>query len=86
MEIVFTTKAQADIEAWKQAGNNKIQKKIQSLTVSILESPFTGLGKPEPLKHTLAGLWSRRITREHRYVYEVLEEHVIVHSLMGHYF
>jgi toxin YoeB len=52
---------------------------------SILQTPFDGIGKPEPLKHEMIGLWSRRITKEDRYIYEVKEELIIVHSLKGHY-
>lgn len=85
MEIVFTAKAQLDIEAWQQAGDNRVQQKIKRLTEAILEAPFEGIGKPEPLKHAFSGLWSRRITRIDRYVYEVRDAHIIVHSLKGHY-
>ncbi|MBP9648713.1 MAG: Txe/YoeB family addiction module toxin [Paludibacteraceae bacterium] len=49
------------------------------------QHPFTGTGKPEPLKHSLAGCWSRRINREHRLVYEVSEDLVFILSAKGHY-
>ncbi|WP_317045993.1 Txe/YoeB family addiction module toxin [Flavobacterium laiguense] len=54
---------------------------------SIQETPYEGIGKPEPLKHNLSGLWSRRINLEHRLVYEILEEDsvILIHSLKGHY-
>ena len=55
---------------------------------SELNSPaYEGIGKPEALKHDLLGFWSRRITREHRMVYKVLEEERVIeiHSLKGHY-
>ena len=70
---------------WRKSGNKKEQKKITELTNSILQTPFDGIGKPEPLKHEMTGLWSRRITKEDRYIYEVKEELIIVHSLKGHY-
>ena len=85
MEIEVSQRAAADIARWKKSGNKKVQQKITELTISILNTPFEGIGKPEPLKHQMSGLWSRRITKEDRYVYEVLEDLIIVHSLKGHY-
>ena len=72
MEVEYKAKALADREFWKQSGNLKVQNKISELITDICKTPFTGLGKPEPLRFELSGLWSRRITREHRIVYEVL--------------
>jgi toxin YoeB len=85
MEIEFTLRAHKELQDWKKSGNTKVINRITELTASILESPFTGIGKPEPLKHQYAGKWSRRINREHRYVYEVRTEVVYVFSLKGHY-
>ncbi|WP_396168623.1 Txe/YoeB family addiction module toxin [Flavobacterium sp.] len=70
-----------------KSGNKSIQKKINLLLFSIQETPYSGIGKPEALKHRLSGLWSRRIDKEHRLVYEIDEElnTIIVHSLRGHY-
>ena len=51
----------------------------------LTEHPFTGTGKPEPLKHQLKGLWSRRIDKEHRLIYEVIEPSVVIISALGHY-
>ena len=85
MEIEFTQRAFKDLQDWKKSGNTQIIKRITELTASILESPFTGIGKPEPLKHQYSGKWSRRINREHRYIYEVRDETVYVFSLKGHY-
>jgi len=59
--------------------------KIAQLSRSILECPYEGNGKPEPLKHELTRYWYRRITREHRYVYAIIELSMIVASLKGHY-
>ncbi len=85
MEIDFSAKAKEDLGFWKKSGNQSIQGKISKLIVSILETPYVGLGKPEPLKHELHGTWSRRINKEHRIVYEVEKSRIIVLSLKGHY-
>jgi toxin YoeB len=85
MEIEFTQRAFKDLQDWKKSGNTQITKRITELTASILESPFKGIGKPEPLKHQYSGKWSRRINQEHRYIYEVRDETVYVFSLKGHY-
>ena len=66
MEIIFQEKAIEDLEFWQKSGNLNIKKRIESLLISILETPFGGKGKPEPLKHNLAGMWSRRIYKEHK--------------------
>lgn len=85
MEIEFTQRAFKDLQEWKKSGNTAITKRITELTASILETPFTGIGKPEPLKHQYSGKWLRRINREHRYIYEVKDEVIYVFSLKGHY-
>ena len=84
MEIEFTQRAFKELQDWKKSGNLKIIKRISELTTSILETPFTGIRKPEPLKHQYAGKWSRRIDKSHRYVYEVRDDIVYVFSLKGH--
>ena len=81
----FTDKAREDIEAHKKAGNKAVLTKLLALFEELAEHPFTGTGKPEPLKHQLAGLWSRRINKEHRLVYEVQETIVTILSAKGHY-
>lgn len=60
-------------------------KRIDLLIDSIIESPFTGIGKPAPLKYQLTGKWSRRINSEHRLVYEILNEEIVIFSAKGHY-
>jgi len=89
MEVIYTPQAVEDLNYWKKSGNKAIQKKIQQLILAIIENPFEGIGKPEPLKHQLSGSWSRRINREHRIVYEVYNDHTVVileiQSLRGHY-
>lgn len=71
MQIIFLPRAKDDLEFWIKTGNKLLLKKITQLTESIIESPNSGIGKPEALKHNLAGKWSRRITTEHRLVYQV---------------
>ncbi len=66
MEIAFDEMAQQDIQYWKKSGNAAIQKKIQKLLIAIQESPYSGVGKKEALKYSLAGKWSGRINGEHR--------------------
>ncbi len=88
MEIKYTKQAESDLLFWSKSGNKAVQKKITSIINSILETPFEGIGKPEPLKYELAGKWSRRINKEHRLVYEVIEDDIIITTILsakGHY-
>lgn len=87
MEISYTPDAIKDLGFWKKSGNKTIIKKITALIHAIDEKPYDGIGKPEQLKHELSGYWSRRINKEHRIVYQVLEgeNKVVVLSLKGHY-
>jgi len=70
MKIEFTKKAWEDFEYWIETDAD-IVGRIKDLLKSIRQNPFKGLGKPEPLRHSLSGYWSRRITQEHRLVYKV---------------
>jgi toxin YoeB len=81
----FSLQAQSDIEFHKNAGNKAVLKKLFILLNELTEHPFTGTGKPEPLKYSLAGSWSRRINQEHRLVYEVMNDTILIHSVIGHY-
>jgi toxin YoeB len=85
MEIAYTQKAEDDLKFWKKVGNQKLKNKISTLIIDIQQNPYFGIGKPEPLKHELSGFWSRRINQEHRIIYEVSENLVVIHSLKGHY-
>lgn len=85
MEVVFSPKADDDLNYWIKTENTLILKRISILTLAILENPFKGIGKPEPLKNKLSGKWSRRITDEHRIIYEIKEGKILVFSLRGHY-
>ena len=81
----FSKQAQKDIDFHKKMGNKTVVNKLLVLLTELTEHPFTGTGKPEQLKYNLTGLWSRRINREHRLVYEVASDSVLVHSAKGHY-
>jgi toxin YoeB len=81
----FSLQAQNDIDSHKKAGNKAILKKLFVLLNELTEHPFEGTGKPEPLKYSLTGMWTRRINQEHRLVYEVLENTILIHSTKGHY-
>jgi len=82
--FVFETEAFDDYNNWA-IYDIKTFKKIRELLKDIKRDPFKGLGKPEPLKHELAGCWSRRITDEHRLVYKISGNDIIIYSCKGHY-
>ena len=81
----FSQQAQNDIAFYKKTGNKVVLKKLLLLLSEISEHPYSGTGKPEALKYNLTGLWSRRINLEHRLIYEVLDDQILVHSAKGHY-
>ena len=85
MEIIISDTAKRHIEYWKKTNNTKVQKRIIDLKNAILENPFRGIGKPEPLKYQLIGKWSRRIDKENRFVYRIENDTLIIYSLKGHY-
>lgn len=86
MEVKFTKKAVEHLGFWKKSGNKSVQKKIQLLIDDIIKNPFVGIGKPEALKYDLQGTWSRKINEEHRLVYEIMDDTILlIHSLKGHY-
>lgn len=60
-------------------------KKLNELIKDIQRTPYEGIGKPEPLKYDLSGLWSRRIDREHRLVYQVIGDELLIYSCRYHY-
>ena len=85
MEIVISDKAEEHIAYWRETNNEAVQKRITALKNAIIASPYTGIGKPEPLKYELAGKWSRRIDRKNRFVYTVENDTLYIFSLKGHY-
>ncbi|MFK7974109.1 MAG: Txe/YoeB family addiction module toxin [Rickettsiaceae bacterium] len=68
-----------------QKNDKKIANKINALLHNMMREPFTGLGKPEPLKHNLTGFWSRRINNEHRIVYTVEKDTLYILQCKYHY-
>ncbi|MCB9202932.1 MAG: Txe/YoeB family addiction module toxin [Flavobacteriales bacterium] len=85
MEIIYFESAEKQLNYFKKTNQIKILKKIRELLENILETPYEGIGKPEALKYEFTGLWSRRINKEHRIVYEIKNNFLIIHSLKGHY-
>ena len=85
MELDLTEKALEDIKYFSRTGQKNILKKIEILLSEIEVNPFIGTGKPEQLKHKNSAVWSRRINREHRIIYEEIKKTIIIHSLKGHY-
>ncbi len=81
---VFQPQFRDDLRYWVET-NRKIALKALELVEASLRDPFSGLGKPEPLKHVLAGTWSRRLSQEHRLVYLVLEDRVVFLQCRYHY-
>ncbi|MBY0280933.1 MAG: Txe/YoeB family addiction module toxin [Alphaproteobacteria bacterium] len=85
-KVNWSEKALQDIKFWEK-NVPKIAKRIQQLIDNIQETPYSGLGKPEPLKHNLSKLWSRRIDSQHRLIYFFKEENNLIEikSCKGHY-
>ena len=84
MELQFHRQGWEDYLYWQQTDKTTL-KQINKLITDALRHPFTGLGKPEPLKHQLSGYWSRRITQEHRLVYTIKDDLLIIASCRFHY-
>ncbi len=82
--ITFLPKAFDDFVLWTNE-NRKIYAKIVELINDIQRNPFSGTGKPEPLKHKFKGLWSRRITDEHRLIYRISDEAIVIVQCRFHY-
>jgi len=84
MRLVFTPHAWDDYTFWVSA-DRSVVKRINRLLEDIVRDPFGGIGKPEPLKHALAGAWSRRITDEHRLVYLLDGDDLVIVQARYHY-
>jgi len=81
---VFTDKAWEDYMHW-QGADRTVLRKINTLLQDIDRNGNEGIGKPEPLKHELAGYWSRRITSEHRLIYAIDGENIYILQCRSHY-
>lgn len=84
MKLVFSEQAWDDYLYWQKTDRRLVQR-INDLIKEITRTPYTGTGKPEPLKHALSGYWSRRINDEHRIVYRVADDSVLIAQLRYHY-
>ncbi len=84
MILTFSEDAWEDYLYWQKI-DRKMVKKINELIKTIKRTPFEGIGKPEPLKYDLAGFWSRRIDQEHRLVYQVINEELLIYACRYHY-
>jgi len=84
MNTTFTDDSWQEYLHWQQT-DKKILKKINTLIRDIKREPYEGIGKPEPLKYELSGCWSRRITDEHRLVYQVSSYSILIISCRYHY-
>ncbi len=84
MKLTFAEKAWEDYLYWQQA-DKKILKRINTLIKDIKRNPYSGIGDPEPLKYNWSGFWSRRITKEHRLVYVVEQDAILIAQCRFHY-
>ncbi len=84
MKLVFAENAWDDYLYWQKT-DKTILKRINALIKDITREPFEGIGKPEPLKHALSGYWSRRINDEHRIVYKIQNNSLLIAQLRYHY-
>ena len=84
MKLIFAEKAWEDYLYWQKT-ERKMLNRINTLIKDIQREPFDGIGKPEPLKHALSGYWSRRISDEHRIVYRVDGDSLLIAQLRYHY-
>lgn len=84
MKLIFAGQAWEACVYWQQQ-DKRMVKRLNELIESTRREPFTGIGKPEPLKHALAGYWSRRIIDEHRMVYRPAQDALLIAQLRYHY-
>lgn len=84
MRLVWDSSAWEDYKYW-QINDRRIIKRINALIDACLREPYTGIGKPEQLKYGAQGAWSRRITEEHRLVYMVVDNDLIILQARYHY-
>ena len=84
MKLIFSERAWEDYLYWQQT-DRKLVARIHQLIRDIQREPFSGIGKPEPLRHAFEGYWSRRINDEHRMVYKIKDDSILIAQLRYHY-
>jgi len=84
VRLIFSEHAWADYLHWQKT-DKKILKRINELIRDIQRNKFEGIGKPEPLRHALSGYWSRRINAEHRIVFKIENDAILIAQLRYHY-
>lgn len=84
MKFIFVDESWEDYLYWQKT-DKKMVVKINELLKEISRNPFSGVGKPEPLKYKYKGFWSRRINDEHRLIYKVREEEILIAKCRFHY-
>ena len=83
-KLIFADEAWDDYLYWQDTDRSMLRR-INQLIKDVRRSPYEGIGKPEPLKHQLAGWWSRRIDGEHRFLYRVTDQAIEISNLRNHY-
>ncbi|MBU1344481.1 MAG: Txe/YoeB family addiction module toxin [Proteobacteria bacterium] len=84
MKLIFSENAWQDYLYWQKTDKKKL-KRINTLIQDIQQNKYEGIGKPEPLKHNFSGFWSRRINNEHRIVYKIENDSILIAQLRYHY-
>ena len=84
MKLIFSEHAWEDYLYWQRT-DKKVLRRINALLKEVQRSPFTGVGKPEPLRHNLSSYWSRRVTDEHRLIYKREGDGLLIVQLRYHY-
>jgi toxin YoeB len=84
VKLIFAENAWDDYLYWQKTDKKMLQR-INTLIKDIKREPFEGIGKPEPLKHALSGYWSRRINDEHRIVYKIYQDSLLIAQMRYHY-
>jgi toxin YoeB len=84
MRLIFAAEAWEDYLFWQET-DQRVLRRIHGLIEDTWRSPFSGLGKPEPLRYALSGFWSRRITEEHRMIYRIEKGDLLIAQLRFHY-
>lgn len=84
MKLIFSDEAWEDYLFWQKQDRRMVER-INKLVKETMREPFSGVGKPEPLKHAFSGYWSRRLTDEHRMIYKMADDALWIVQLRYHY-